>query len=291
MRAYPPDAIALAMPVATGLAAAALAFLAGLAGIIGWCAQERRRLLRRLRAERDRLAAQERELEWAAAAEERFRIAGEMHDVVAHGVSVMTLGVGAGRMIMDKDPERARQTLREAEESGRQTLTDLQRMVGLLRGHADPARGGTEPQPRLSDLPRLVAACADGGLHAELTEDGRRPAGLSPLLELAVCRIVQDALGDAVRHRAATEARVSLRWRHDAVTVIVRDTPAPGRDPAARGPLTAARERAGVFGGTVTAGPLPSGGHELRAGLWLAGVGQSASSSPMENAASRSCLE
>src|SRR6478735_4057292 len=133
----------------------------GLALVIGGLARERRLLLLRLRREQDKLADQQDALAHAAVTEERTRIAHELHDVVAHGISMMTLGVGAGRMIMDKDPVRARETLRLAEESGRQALLELQRMLCLLRTEGSP--GSRTPQPKLSDLSDLLSQVRTAG--------------------------------------------------------------------------------------------------------------------------------
>ncbi|HEX8008792.1 MAG TPA: histidine kinase [Trebonia sp.] len=192
-----------------------------------------------------------------AVARERLRIACELHDVVAHDLSVMTLGVGAGRVIMDRDPERARQTLREAEDSGRQVLSDLQRMLGLLRVEGVAVRG---PQPRLADLPALIDGCRAGGLAVTLREDGVRAGG--PVLELSVYRIVEESLRNAVLHGHATAATVGLRWLSGVLEISVRDDGLP------RERLLAIWERAALFGGSVAARPVP-GGFEVRVRLLL----------------------
>lgn len=185
---------------------------------------------------------------------ERLRIASELHDLVAHDLSVMTLGVGAGRLIMDVDPERARRTFREAEESGRRVLSDLRRMTGLL--HADGRRRG--PQPGLKDLPALFDDFRASGLGVSFTEVGVREA--CPLLELSAYRIVEEALGDALWYGAARNAAVALRWLPAVVEVVVHDDGLP------RDRLAGAWERAALFGGTVAAHPLP-GGFEVRVRL------------------------
>ncbi|GAA0358204.1 hypothetical protein GCM10009530_04300 [Microbispora corallina] len=193
-------------------------------------------------------------------ARERLRIAWELHDVVAHDLSVMTLGVGAGRVIMDKDPERARQTFRDAEESGRRVLTDLRRMVGLFR--TDGAARG--PQPCLDELPALVEAFRAAGLRVALRELGPRDAGAA--LELSSYRIVEEALTDAARHGRARSAEVTLRWLPALLEIAVRDDGLP-RD---RGPghdrLVGVWERASLFGGSVAAHAVP-GGYEVRVRL------------------------
>ncbi|GAA0414776.1 hypothetical protein Acor_09280 [Acrocarpospora corrugata] len=191
-----------------------------------------------------------------ALARERLRIACELHDVVAHDLSVMTLGVGAGRVIMDRDPERARETLRAAEESGRQVLSDLQRMLGLLR--VDGVSRG--PQPRLADLPALVDGYRAGGLAVTLREDGVRAGG--PVLELSVYRIVEETLRNAVLYGNATVATVELRWLGGVLEVGVRDDGLP------RERLLGIWERAALFGGSVAARPV-AGGFEVRVRLLI----------------------
>ncbi|MBE3009227.1 hypothetical protein IL992_08465 [Microbispora sp. NEAU-D428] len=185
---------------------------------------------------------------------ERLRIASELHDLVAHDLSVMTLGVGAGRVIMDKDPERARQTFREAEESGRRVLSDLRRMMGLLR--MDGQRRG--PQPGLGDLPGLIDDFRASGLAVSFTEAGARGSG--PTLELSAYRIVEEALGNALWYGMARTATVTLRWLPAVLEVVVHDDGLP------RDRLVGTWERAALFGGSVAAHPLP-GGFEVRVRL------------------------
>ncbi|MDF5758492.1 sensor histidine kinase [Spongiactinospora sp. TRM90649] len=224
-----------------------------------------------LRGRRSRAAPCE-ESRAAIIAVQRARIAGELHEVVAHSVSVMTLAVGAARVIVDRDPARAKATMRVAEETGRQAIADLQRMVspphphgGLEAAQADP--GTREPQPRLTDLPRLLDGTREDGLAVRFSEDGTPPP-LSPMFELSAYRIVQEALANAVRHGGAGAADVTLRWRSGALDLLVRDDgrPAPG-EVVPRGGLLGMRERVRLFGGTLTAGAGPDGGFEVRARL------------------------
>lgn len=235
------------------LSYAALVLCAAVASLV-W---ERRLLLLRLRSWEARFADQGKALAGAQLAERRARIARELHDVVAHGVSMMTLKVGAGRMIMDKDPERARQTLRVAEESGRQALVELQRTLSLL--DLDGPSTGRTPQPRLSDLRDLLAGVREQGLRVDVMEDGR-PAEVGLALELVAYRIVQEALGNTLRHAGARSARVTLRWRPGFLDVLVRDDGRTAPSAAAGHGLLGMRERALLFGGTLAAGTLPGGG-------------------------------
>ncbi|MFG1875895.1 sensor histidine kinase [Sphaerisporangium sp. NPDC049003] len=201
----------------------------------------------------------------ASTAAERIKIARELHDVVAHRVSVMTLGVGAGRMIMEKNPMRARETLHAAEETGRQTLTELQRMLVLLQAATGTVRG-TEPQPGLADLPELLARTRESGLGVELVEDGN-PISVGEALEISVYRIVQEALSNTQRHASARSAHVALRWGPGLLDVLIRDD-GRARGAVVLGPgLIGIRERAALFGGSFSAGALPGGGFEVRARL------------------------
>ncbi|MGJ6961501.1 sensor histidine kinase [Streptosporangium sp. G11] len=242
------------------LSCAALVLCAAVASL----AWERRLLLLRLRSWEARFADQGEALAGAQLAERRVRIVRELHDVVAHGISMMTLGVGAGRMIMDKDPERARETLRVAEESGRQALVELQRTLSLL--DLDGPSPGRTPQPRLSDLRDLLAGVREQGLLVDVVEDGR-PAEVGLALELMAYRIVQEALGNTLRHAGARSARVTLRWRPGFLDVLVRDDGRTVPSAAAGHGLLGMRERATLFGGTLAAGTLPGGGFEVRARL------------------------
>lgn len=242
------------------------AFALGVA--VASLAWERRLLLLRLASWEARFADQGEALAGAQLAQRRVRIARELHDVVAHGISMMTLGVGAGRMIMDKDPERARQTLRVAEETGRQALVELQRTLSLL--DLDDPSTGRMPQPRLSDLRDLLAEVGEKGLRVDLVEDGR-PAEVGLALELVAYRIVQEALANTLRHAGARSARVTLRWRPGVLDLLVRDDGRTVPSATAGHGLLGMRERATLFGGTLAAGTLPGGGFEVRARLPTAG--------------------
>ncbi|MEV7970594.1 histidine kinase [Sphaerisporangium sp. NPDC088356] len=223
------------------------------------------RLRAELSAYRAAMAAQNEAFVLATTIAERIKIARELHDVVAHRVSVMTLGVGAGRMIMEKNPVRARETLHAAEETGRQTLTELQRMLVLLQAATGTVRS-MDPQPGLADLPELVARTRESGLGVELVEDGR-PVSVGEALEVSAYRIVQEALSNTQRHASARSAHVALRWRPGLLDVLVRDD-GHARGAVVLGPgLIGIRERTALFGGSFSAGALPGGGFEVRARL------------------------
>lgn len=252
--------IALALPLLVAL---------GLSLAVAGLLRERRLLLQRLDRERAKVTERREALAHAAVTRERVRIVHELHDVVAHGVSMMTLGVGAGRMIMERDPCRARETLRVAEESGRQVLVELQRTLSLLNPEDGPP-GVRAPQPKLSDLCDLLVQVRAAGLRIDAVTDGR-PAEVGLALELSAYRIVQEALGNTLRHAGARSAHVTLRWRPGFLDVLVRDDGRATSVPPFGPGLLGMRERATMFGGTFEAGPLPGGGFEVRARLPTAG--------------------
>jgi signal transduction histidine kinase len=206
----------------------------------------------------------------AAVSEERARIARELHDVVAHSVSVMVVQAGAAEDLLNRDPQRAHLPLQTIQETGRQAVADMQRMLGLLRGEHSPTLG---PQPGTEQLSDLVDRMAEAGLPVELRIEGtRRP--LSPGVELAAFRVVQEALTNTLKHAGPAQASVVVSYGDDALEVYVRDD---GTGPAANGSagsgtghgLIGIRERAAVYGGAVEAGPAPGGGFALRVRLPL----------------------
>ena len=203
-----------------------------------------------------------------AVALERARIARELHDVVAHSVSVMTVQAGAARMMLDGDPQRAVAPLLAVEETGRQALSELRRLLGILR--ADTEQSGLVPQPGLDDLPSLLDTVRDAGLPVVLEVSGAvRP--VPPGLGLAVYRIVQEALTNTLKHAGASAVTVAVGYAAQRLTVEIRDdgrgTGGPRLGPSGHG-LTGMRERAAIYGGTLEAGPPPGGnGYAVRATL------------------------
>jgi signal transduction histidine kinase len=195
---------------------------------------------------------------------ERRRIARELHDVVAHTVSVMVVQAGGARRQVDRDPERALAALDQVRVTGEETLVELQRLFGLL--HAGERAAG------LADLPALVARTRAAGLEVELDVEGE-PGALDAEADLAAYRLVQEALTNTIKHAGPASARVEVRWEAGAVDVRVSDTgwgsAGPRGDGSRRG-LVGMRERMELFGGEVQAGPLGSGGYEVRARLPLA---------------------
>jgi signal transduction histidine kinase len=185
-------------------------FLFGLgagAWTIGRSLAERDRRAEQLELRADRL---EREQETVALAE-RARIARELHDVIAHNLSVMTIQAGAARLLLDEDPARAREPLAAVEETGHQAMGEMRRLLGVLRGGEDEA-GTRAPQPGLSQLDALVAQVRSAGLPVEVSVEGE-PAPLTPGADLTAYRVVQEALTNVLRHAGAARAHVGIRYR------------------------------------------------------------------------------
>jgi signal transduction histidine kinase len=226
-------------------------------------------------------AAQERaaELEVArdelarrAVTEERLRIARELHDVVAHSMSIIAVQSGVGVHVLDSQPEEARKALAAVEATSRQALVEMRRLLGVLRAEAEP-RGSLAPAPGLADVEALAAEVARAGVRVEVRIEGS-PATLPAGLELSAYRIVQEALTNVVRHAGPATAQVAVRYTPDRVTVEVVDDGRggdPGRDHSTHG-IAGMRERAALYGGTLEAGPRPGGGFRVAASLPLEGT-------------------
>ncbi|MEV6928151.1 sensor histidine kinase [Dactylosporangium sp. NPDC051485] len=199
------------------------------------------------------------------AAQERTRIARELHDVVAHGMSVITVQAAYARLVVRTEPAQAADALAAIETTGRQSLAELRRLLSMLRaGNGSPAED--EPAPSLIDLPRLAENTAHAGVRVDLSVQGES-LPLGPGLELSAYRIVQEALTNVVKHAGTDHARVTVEHRPDAVVLDVVDR-GRGGDVRQEGyGLTGMRERAALYGGTVLAGPMPDGGFKVSATL------------------------
>jgi signal transduction histidine kinase len=199
-----------------------------------------------------------------ATAAERARIARELHDVVAHNVSVMVVQADGASYALRTDPERARQALDAISATGRQALTEMRRLLGLLR--SGDARAELAPQPGLGELRELVEQARAAGMSVTLTLEGA-PRPLPGGAELAAYRVVQESLTNTRKHAGlAASAAVTLRFLDDGLLVQVTDDGrgAAAGDGAGHG-LVGMRERVEMYGGTVTAGPLPQGGYRVTA--------------------------
>jgi signal transduction histidine kinase len=235
------------------------------AWVVGFTLAARSRQTRELR-ERVEHAERERELRaLAAVAEERARIARELHDIVGHSVSVMTVQASAVRRLLRDDQEREREALRTVEETGRAALGEMRRLVGVLRR---PEEAPTlVPQPSLEYVEKLVEQTRDAGLPTELRLEGT-PAELPQGIDLTAYRFVQEGLTNALKHANAKQAEVVVRYDNGSVELIVRDDGSgDGKGGGSGHGLVGIRERVAVYGGELEAGPRPGGGYELRARL------------------------
>ena len=237
-------------------------FLTCAVWIGGRYTRSRRAQLADLR-ERARRAERERDARArAAAAAERARIARDLHDVVAHSVSVMVVQADGGAFALDTAPEETRRALETISGTGRDALAEMRRMLGVLR-EADES--GYAPQPGVADLDDLVAQVRAAGLPVDLTVDGE-PCDLPKSLEVVVYRVIQESLTNTLKHGGpGATARARLHYGEGTVEAAVCDD---GRGTGAVSDglghgLIGLRERVGVYGGTVTAGPRPGGGYAV----------------------------
>jgi signal transduction histidine kinase len=242
----------------------------GLAWLIGDNLRVRRAYTRELENRAARLDQDREEMASQAVTEERARIARELHDVVAHYVSVMVVQAAGARRIVDKDPDAAKGAIEAVETAGRTALAEMRRMLEVLRAD-DP---GTGPQPGLGEVERLVETVREAGLPVELSIKGTAcclPAGM----DLAAYRIVQEALTNTVKHGGKASARVSITYADEYVEIeavddgrgaaaqILTSTPSGGHG------LIGMKERVALFGGVLEAGPVLTGGYRVYARLPL----------------------
>ena len=219
-------------------------------------------IVRRVVGDRDRrarMAERERDLvAREAVVEERARIARELHDVIAHNVSMMVVQAGAERRVLDDEQASTREVLETVEQIGRGALTEMRRLVGMLRTDAPDS---LSPQPGLDDVPALVTQIREAGLPVELSVEGERralPAGI----ELSAYRIVQEALTNTLKHAGGAHAEVHVRYGSDSLELeIVDDGPGgPARASGGGHGLVGMRERVALYGGRLDAGRRAEGG-------------------------------
>ncbi|MCZ7422813.1 MULTISPECIES: sensor histidine kinase [unclassified Micromonospora] len=216
--------------------------------------------------ERARVAeANQRALAEQAVADERRRIARELHDVVAHHVSVMGVLATGVRRVLRRDPDSADEAMATIEETSRATLRELRRLLDVLRTEAEPA-AELAPQPGLAGIEALTDQVRDAGLPVTLTVAGQ-PGQLEEGVALTVYRIVQEALTNALKHAGTATAQVRVGFGGDAVEVEVTDTgrgPSPDTDRIGHG-LVGMRERVGLYGGILRTGARSGGGYRVYA--------------------------
>jgi signal transduction histidine kinase len=223
-------------------------------------------LVRRVVGDRERrvqIAERERDLAAReAVVEERARIARELHDVIAHHVSMIVLQAGAERRVLDATNASTREVLETVERTGRSALTEMRRLLGMLR---DEASEPLTPEPGLTDVPVLVNQLREAGLPVALHVEGEQrelPVGI----ELSAYRIVQEALTNALKYAGEASASVSIRYGSDSLELEIADDGAGGSTAVSSGGhgLVGMRERVALYGGHLDAGRRPSGGYVVR---------------------------
>ena len=217
-------------------------------------------------AERAERAEEERERAAnEAVAGERARIARELHDVVAHHVSVMTVQAGAVRRLLKPEQEREREALVSVEETGRKALTEMRRLLGVLRPEGEAPE--LAPQPGMRTLGTLIDQVRAAGLPVQLEVEGQA-VELPPGVDLSAYRIVQEALTNTLKHAGPAQAWVHVRYGDGNVEVSIENDGRDGDDGEPRGHgLVGMRERVAVYGGTLESGPREGGGFTVRARL------------------------
>ena len=223
----------------------------------------------------DRATRFEREREEAAeqaVAEERRVIARELHDMVAHNVSVIVAQSAAAQRVLDGNPEEGRFALRSIEDAGREALVEMRRLLGLLRTDHDRP-DVRHPQQGLDDIETLLAQVREAGVHVSLTVEGT-PQPLPAGLDLSAFRIVQEALTNVLKHASAASAAVGIRYERSSLHLTISDDGSGPRDEdpdplRARYGHLGMRERVGLFGGRLRVGPRPGAGYEVVVALPL----------------------
>ncbi len=239
--------------------------IVGLTFLVGLTTRWRQRRLEAVEREVAERAQAREAMAAAASAEERRRMARELHDIVSHSLGIVVLQAGAAQAVLDRDVEQARTAMELVRRTGLEAINEMSRLLGLLRDEPDASR---TPQPSLADLATLIARTREAGLDVEYVVEGE-PAALPAAVELSAYRILQEALTNVLKHAAGSPTRVVLSYSADQVDLLVRnrssdvgtDTPGGGRG------LAGLRERVAVFGGRFDAGPAEGGTWQLHAVL------------------------
>jgi signal transduction histidine kinase len=244
----------------------------GAAWLLGYFVGVRRAYIAELEERTAELERAREELAGRAVAEERLRLARELHDVVAHSMSVIAVQSGVGAHVAKAQPEEAAKALAAIEAASRAALEELRRLLGVLRRDSEP-QGELAPVPGLADLDGLLAEVGKAGLAVRLRVEGT-PAPLPAGVDLSAYRIVQEALTNVVKHAGPALAQVVVGYHDQEVTVEVTDdgrgAAAQAGDGRAGHGLIGMRERVAAFGGDLQAGPRPGGGFRVAARLPLA---------------------
>lgn len=239
-------------------------FMVG-AWVTGYLVAERTTRAEGIAAQARELEREQRDAAERAVAEERQRIARELHDVIAHSVSVMTVQTGAVRRLLRPEQERERQALESVEATGREALTEMRRLVGLLKDSS--AMPEYAPQPGLGTIDSLLETVRAAGLPVELEVDGD-PRDLAPGVDLTAYRVVQEALTNALKHAGCARAWVSLHWEDEQLELeVANDAGSDGTGDGGGHGLVGMRERVSLYGGELESGTRDGGGYVVRARL------------------------
>jgi signal transduction histidine kinase len=244
-------------------------FFVGAFMTIAWCAgllarrpvgQARSAEQRAIRFEQEQAEAARR-----AVTEERQRIARELHDIIAHSVSVMTMQAGAVRRLLRPDQERERESLLSVEQTGRDAMSEMRRLVGLLKD--EDAAAPYSPQPGMQSLDALIATVREAGLPVDVIFEGEQH-DLAPGVDLTAFRVIQEALTNALKHADRARAWVRVCWTGDELRIEVGNEGhvRPDRTPGGFG-HAGMRERLSLYGGRLESGPDNKGGYVVRAYL------------------------
>jgi signal transduction histidine kinase len=239
------------------------------AWLLGKFVGSRRAYTAQLEAKNAELEQARLELAERAVAEERLRIARELHDVVAHTMSVVALHAGTGRMVAEEDPAAARQALATIETTTRAALLEMRRMMGVLRESAAGQHGIEAPAPGLEDLGALISDVGQSGVIVELRIEGERP-NVPAGVDLSAYRIVQEALTNVIRHAAGARTTVTVGYTRDAVTLEIEDEGCGQRPVGGTSTghgLVGMRERVALYDGEFDAGFRSTGGFRVSARL------------------------
>jgi len=255
-----------AVPSSGFLKSGLAAFILIGAVAIGRAVSSYRRISDQLRATVAELESRREEMVDARISQEKVSIARELHDVIAHTVSVMVIQASAAEGMLDVDAARARAPLVAVQETGRQALGELRQLLGVLRpgteGHSSLA-----PQPGLNDLGRVADALRDSGIVVDLEIDGAS-GSLPPAVDLSAFRIVQEALTNVVKHAQASQVRVDVRCGTEYVELEIADNGLGSAHPGTPGHgLIGMRERVSSYSGDLQAGPRDGGGFTVTARL------------------------
>ena len=239
--------------------------LFGVPWTVGRMVHDRRQREIALEERADALEREQEQRARAAVAEERQRIARELHDVVAHAISVIVVQARGGRRLLDTEPAEARGAFDTIEGTGQQALGEMRRLLGLLRESEDQL--ALAPQPSLVRIDDLVEQVRDAGLPVELAIEGE-PSELPPGIDLSAYRIVQEALTNALKHAGPATARVTLRYGEDSLELEIADDGSGSAAGNGGGHgLVGIKERVAMLGGEVEAGGRVAGGYTVRARL------------------------